>query len=150
MKHTYTKHQTKTFKELVLQYYPCKQCMLFQEEENWARPKTVYAFSRRKQAKASNNACFFKKKTGQSQKQCMLFQEENRARPVTKYDFSRRRKQSKVSNKECFFKKKKKKQKQKNREFDSVVTLLCTLGLCCLQRVKIVTEAAWVKETKVS
>ena len=117
--------------------------MLFQEEENWARPKTVYAFSRRKQAKASNNACFFKKKTGQSQKQCMLFQEENRARPVTKYDFSRRRKQSKVSNK-------KKKLKQKNREFDSVVTLLCTLGLCCLQRVKIVTEAAWVKETRVS
>jgi len=71
----------------------------------------MHAFSRRKQGKARNNVCFFKKKTGQSQKQCMLFQEENRARPVTKYDFSRRRKQSKVSNKECFFKKKKKKQK---------------------------------------
>ena len=72
--------------------------MLFQEEENRARPKRMYAFSRRKQGKARNNGCFFKKKTGQGQKQWMLFQEENRARPVTKYDFSRRTKQGKISN----------------------------------------------------
>ena len=153
--------------------------MLFQEE-NRARPETMYAFSRRKQGKARNNVCFFKKKTGQGQKQCMLFQEENRARPVTmyafsrryrarpvtKYDFSRGTKQGKISN--CmlfqdeenrarpvtmyaFSRRKQQTNKTKqNRELDSVVTLLCTLGLCFLQMVKIVTEAAWVKETKVS
>ena len=64
----------------------------------------------------------------------MLFQEEeNRARQVTMYAF-----QEEKTN------------KTKNRKLDSVVTLLCTLGLCCLQKVKTVTEAAWGKETRVS
>ena len=118
----------------------------------------MYAFSRRKQGKARNNGCFFKKKTGQGQKQWMLFQEENRARPVTKYDFSRRTKQGKIGNCMLFQEEENRARpvtmyafsRKKTRELDSVVTLLCTLGLCCLQKVKTVTEAAWGKETRVS